>query len=622
MGRIRSSREGPGCWRLLILAVVLAGGLIWGLTSALAASPSPSPPSSSSSAGQLVLKLGWTQEPDNLNPFIGYAEATYEIWALNYDYLFGMNINNQADLDLATAFPTTQNGGISSDGKVWTIHIRSGVRFQDGVPLTAADVAFTYNYIIKNSMSNYLNYVRGIETAKALNPTTVQLTCAHPMAPGYLETNSVPILPEHIWAHVSPSAAITSYGDKAPIIGSGPFETVAYTKGGYTEMVRNPYYWGKKPDIDKIYFEMYQNPNTMVSDLRAGRIDGAWGIPVAEFKQLESVKGIKAIAHPFYDWDYLEFNCYNKAGSLGNPVLRDWRFRNALNYAIDKQRLCELAYEGLAEPATTIVNPNTWVNPDYHWQPPASQAYTFDLAKANQLLTAAGYPLKNGVRLNKQGKPIVLRLMTSTDQAGCQIDMRLIAGWLQQLGLTTKLSVVDYGTFLGDIYNAHGSTWAPSFDLTVSWWTGYYDAGVVLNCLTTGEIGSLDEPYWSNPQYDKLAVAQASALDPQKRQAIIWQMQQIMYQQSPWIPLTYPDVLEAVNTAKWTGWAQLWGTGNAWQCEGNLTSYLNLRPRAVAASTTGGGSSTAVIVVVVIVIVAAGVALVFVRRRRRVEDEA
>ena len=55
----------------------------------------------------------------------------------------------------------------------------------------------------------------------------------------------MPILPEHIWEHVSPQAAITSYGDKAPIIGSGPFETVAYTKGGYTEMVRNPYYWGR-----------------------------------------------------------------------------------------------------------------------------------------------------------------------------------------------------------------------------------------------------------------------------------------------------------------------------------------------------------------------------------------
>ena len=603
---------------LLIVAMLLVAGLVCGFATAFAASPTPSP-----GTGKVVVKLGWTVEPDNLSVFIGSQDTCYEIWALNYSYLFGSGDHNQPILDLASGFPTQQNGGISPNGKVWTIHIRSGVKFQDGVPLTADDVAFTYNYIIKNQMANYLNYVQGIETAKALNQSTVQLTCAHPMAPGYMETQSVPILPQHIWEHVSPSAAITSYGDKPPIIGSGPFETVGYVKGSYIEMVRNPYYYGKMPTIDTIYFEAYQNADTMVSDLTKGKLDGAWGIPVAEFKQLQSVKGIKAIAYPFYEWDYLQFNCYDKASSLGNPVLRDWRFRNALNYAIDKQRLCDLAYDGLAQPATTIIPPNTWVNPDYHWQPPASQAYTFDLAKANQLLTAAGYPLKNGVRLNKQGKPIVLRLEATTDQPGCQIEAKLITGWLQQLGLTIKLSVVDSGALESDMYNAHGSIWAPNFDLIVWEWTGYFDPGQTLNALTTREIGNLNDPYWSNAQYDKLAVAQDSAVNLQQRQTIIWQMQQIMYQQTPWIPTNYPDNLEAVNTAKWTGWTQLWGTGPAWNCEGNVSSYLNLRSVTAATTTSSSSSTTLIAVVVVVVIVAAAVAYVSIRRRRgrRVEDE-
>ena len=99
MRRVRSSRLGHGWWPFLILALVLVGGIFWGLASALAASPAASP---SSSAGKVVLRLGWTVEPDNLNVFIGYAEPNYEIWALNYDYLFGMNINNQAELDLAS----------------------------------------------------------------------------------------------------------------------------------------------------------------------------------------------------------------------------------------------------------------------------------------------------------------------------------------------------------------------------------------------------------------------------------------------------------------------------------------------------------------------------------------
>ena len=83
---------------LLVVVVLLAAGLVWGLAGALAASSSPSP-----AFGKAVLKIGWTSEPDNLNPFIGWATTTYEIWAVNYDFLFGCGINNQPILDLASA---------------------------------------------------------------------------------------------------------------------------------------------------------------------------------------------------------------------------------------------------------------------------------------------------------------------------------------------------------------------------------------------------------------------------------------------------------------------------------------------------------------------------------------
>ena len=596
-------------------------GIVWGLASALAASPAASP---SSSSGKVVLRLGWTEEPDNLNVFIGYQDTSYEIWALNYDELFGAGDRNQPMLDLATEFPTQQNGGISADGKTWTIHIRSDAKWDDGTPVTASDVAFTYNYIIKNQMANMLNYVNGIDSVTALNPTTVQFHCAHSMAVGYMETSSIYIIPEHIWKNVTPSEATTTYGNKPPIIGSGPFETVAFVKGSYLKMVRNPYWWGQKPTIDEIYFEAYQNADTMVSDLRAGRIAGAYGIPVAEFEQLKSAKGIKAIAYHFFNWDYLESNCYTGSTSMGNPVLRDWHFRNALNWALDKQRLCELAYDGMAQPATTIILPNTWSNPDYHWQPPADQAYTFDIAKANQLLTAAGYPLKDGVRLNKQGKPIVLRLQATTDQAPCDIEAKLIAGWLQQLGLKIRLEIIDSGTLTNNIYNYQGNTPAPNFDLVVWEWTGYFDPGQTLSALTTSEIGNLNEPLWSNAEYNKLAIQQAETVDPQQRAQVLWKMQQLQYVESPWIPITYPDYLQAINTADWTGWVQQYGgTGGAWQLEGDDASYLNLRPVSHAATTSSSSNTILIVVVVVVVIVAASVAYVVVRRRRRrVEDEA
>ena len=600
---------------VLVAALLVVGGLIWGLVSSLAASSSPSP-----APGKVILRIGWASEPDNLNPFIGYADATYEIWALNYSYLFGNGDYNQPTLDLASEFPTQQNGGISANGKVWTIHIRPNVKWQDGVPLTASDVAFTYDYVIKNDMTNLTVDTQGIKSVKALNPTTVQFICSAPKAD--FEKASVPILPEHIWEHVSPKVAATSYAVKLPLVGSGPFQTVAFVKGSYIEMVRNPYWYGKKPTIDEIAFEYYTDADTMASDLKLGNIDAADGLPEAEFRKLQSTPGFKAVPYNYYLWDYLEFNCYDKSSSEGNPVLRDWRFRNALNYAIDKQKLCAIAYAGLATPGTTIISPGNFA--DYHWQPPADQAYTFDLAKASQLLTAAGYPLKDGVRLNKQGQPIVLRLMTTTDFPQGQSEAKLITGWLEQLGLQIKFSVVDEGEYESLIYNESGSTWKPDFDMAVWEWVGYYDPGQTLTCLTTPEIGTLNEPYWSDAQYDALNVEQSRTLDPQVRKNLICQMQQVMYQQSPWIVLDYPEAFQAYNTSKWTGWTQMFGgKGPAFNCEGNYATYLNLRPKS--ASSSGLSSRTIIALVILAVLVVAGAALgvvTRVRRRRQAAEEA
>ncbi len=613
-----------------IAAAVLAASLVWGLTAAFAVTSSPvsSPaasgasgtnapsPAAGAAAGKVVLHIGWTSEPDNLNPFIGLS--SYEVWALNYSYLFGSGDHNQPTLDLANEFPTRADGGISADGKVWTIHIRPGLKWQDGRPLTAADVAFTYTYIIKNDMTNFTNYTVGIKSVTALDPTTVRIVCSAPKAD--LERALVPILPEHIWSHVSPAAAQSSYSVKLPLVGSGPFQVVAFKKGSYVEMVRNPHWYGPRPAIDAIYFELYQDADTMVSDLKGGALDAAWGIPEAEFSALKSSASFKAVAYNYYDWDYLEFNCYDNASSLGNPVLRDWRFRNALNYAIDRQKLCSIAYSGLAQPGTTIIPPHTFFNPDYHWQPPAGQLYSYDPARAGQLLTAAGYPLKDGVRLNKQGKPITLRLYSPTDSDANQVDARLIAGWLDKLGLKIRLSVVDDGALTSDIYNAHGTVWKPDFDLVVWDWTGYYDPGQTLSCLTTSEIGSLNEPFWSDRQYDALSPLQSATIDPRQRQNAIWQMQQIMYQQTPWIVLAYPDYLEAYNTARWTGWQQMFdGSGPAFYAEGFIGSYLTLRPRT--ATSAGGGGHTVLIAVSVVAAVLVVVAVVLLLRRRSPQAE-
>src|SRR5664280_42752 len=136
--------------RALLIAVValLAVGLVWGLGSALAGGESASP-----AAGKTVLRLGWTNDPDNLNPFIGYESSSYEIFHLNYDLLFGFDAKTlRPTPELAAEVPTQANGGLSADGKTYTIKLRHNVKWQDGQAFTAADVAFTFNYIMKNCL--------------------------------------------------------------------------------------------------------------------------------------------------------------------------------------------------------------------------------------------------------------------------------------------------------------------------------------------------------------------------------------------------------------------------------------------------------------------------------------
>ena len=613
--RRRPRDHGHGSHRLVVLTVaiaVLALGLVVGLSSALADSSSPS-----AAAGKVVLHIGWTSEPDNLNPFVGWATTTYEIWAINYDFLFAFDGQTaQAKLGLAAEFPTVANGGISPDGKVWTVKIRPDVKWSDGQPLTASDVAFTYNYVVKNHMANMALTTVGIVGAKALDPTTVQITCSQPKAD--MEHIFLPILPEHIWGKVDPSEAQTTYVNEPPIVGSGPFSVTAFKKGGYVEMARNPYYWGKTPAIDTIYFEMYQNADTMVADLKSGALDGAWGVPEAQFKALSSSPGIHTIGYNFFNWDYLDFNCSKLPASTGNPVLRDPRFRQALNDAVDRDKLCAVAYNGLAEPATSIMPPDTWSDPDYHWQPAADQLYAFDMAKAGQLLDQAGYPRgSNGVRTDR-GQPITLRLWTTSDFPQGQVEAKLLAGWFRQLGLKIQLQVMDTGTLLGHVFNYKGDTFAPDYDMYLSDWAGYGDPGQTLTSFTTDQIGATNEPAWSNPTFDALNVQQASALDPAKRQQLIWQMQQLFYEQSPQLALTYPQFLEAYDTSRWNGWVPMFhGRGPAFVTTGPVDSYLNLKPVTASSSSSGGGGAALWAAVAAAVIVLIATVLVMRSRRRR-----
>jgi len=614
--------------RTLRNAALLVAAAIFAVSCAMATRQALATGASSPPSGKVVLKIGWTEEPDNLNPFVGYMTSAYEVWSLQYDYLFNPRPDGTHGAELAAERPTTANGGISDGGRVWTVHIRPGVKWQDGQPLTADDVAFTYNYIVQNRMLNWTMVAAGITKAIAVDPTTVKLICSAPKAD--MLDATIPIVPKHIWQQVKPDAAQSWYQNKPPIIGSGPFQVVRVKKGSYVKLERNPLYWGKTPTVDEIVFETYQNADTMTQDLKMGTIDAAQGLLPAQFTALRGDKRFGTVAYNFLNWNYIAFNC-SQGPSKGNPVLRDPAFRRALVCAIDQNLLVASAYGGLAEPGTTVITPHTWSNPDYHWEPPADARLTFDLGKAKQMLDAAGYKDSNGdgIREDHKGKPISLRLWALADDEPVQAEGKLITGWWKQLDIGVTLAVLERGALDSHFWNYEGNTYVPDYDCYIDATLGFLDPGETLPWFTTAQIGNWNEACWSNAEFDKLCAEQAGTMDRTKRAQLTWRAQELMYENAVYPILTYPKNLQAYNTERWTGWTPLKLAGSAagpvFYSSCNIDTYLNLRP----AKPSHAGDGTTRLVVTVIVAAAVALAIVVTwlvirgrRRRRQTLDEA
>ncbi len=494
-------------------------------------------------------------------------------------------------------------------------------------PLTARDVAFSFNYQKELELTAFLAALDGIKRVTAPDDTTVVIECDRPKAD--ILAMWVPIVPEHIWSKFKTYDEATKYLNDPPIVGSGPFQVVEWQKGKFVRAVANKDYWGGKPKVDEIIFSAYKNQDTLAQDLKLGAIDLAINIPPAQVKPLQGVQSLDSQACSQKAFDYLSFNCYD-GPSLGNPVLKDVKFRQALNWAVDKDKLVALAYQSYADPATSIFEVNFYdPNLDWHWEPPADLKFTFDLAKAKQALADAGYKDTDGDGIlndpKNGGKNIKLRLWSRQESAQSQVMGKLITGWWQSLGLDIVYTVEDNGTLIDGGYNYAGDTYKPDYDMYIwAWQPSGSDPGRRLGYFRTAQIENQNDACWSNKTYDDLWQQQSEELDTQKRKEITYQMQQMLYEQSPYIILTYPKLLEAWNTEKWEGWTRIpQPNGAVAYMSDNVSNYFKVGPKAAettTSSSSGGSSTTLIIVIVAAVAVIVVVVLLLLRRKPRAEE--
>ena len=270
---------------------------------------------------------------NSLNPLVGLASSTWEVLGLNYDALVGLDPTTMAPQKGESSEGLATDWTVSPDGKSWTFTMRRNALWQDThQPVTANDVAFTYNLVAKTQPATYAGMLEGVKSATAVDDFTVRIECEQPAAGLLYNLPYVLILPQHVWAGVPAKTISTSYSNDPPVVGSGPFQIVTWKRDAYVELAANKSYWRGTPHVDRILFEYFTSGDAMMQDFKRNTLDAAEGLLPAQMKGLQHISGITAEPVAINGYDDLVFNSYEPppgGSSSGNPVLRDWRFRRA-----------------------------------------------------------------------------------------------------------------------------------------------------------------------------------------------------------------------------------------------------------------------------------------------------
>jgi peptide/nickel transport system substrate-binding protein len=585
-------------------AVVIGAMLLTG--SAMAQSTS-STPSSTGSGGKIVFRVGTQSDLLTANPFKAQYGTDYEMLFNAYDMLFNFG---QKDLTPTPGLATKCDH--STDYTTWTCTIRSGVKWSDGVDLTAADIAFTYNFIVQNNMSVFTGYLPDKPTFEAPNATTLVWKSPKPTA-APLTPPWIPILPEHIWKQFENDPKGAKAFANVPAVGSGPFVLTAVKPGTGWTMTANKSYWGGRPTIDEIDYQVFNSREASVQALKGGQIDFVDDLNATLFNSLAGQSNITQVKGAPSYFNNLAFNFGGQTKqATNNPALKDIRVRQAISAGIDRQTIVNKVWLGLASVGTTITMPTS----PWHYEPTDPALQTYNPTLANQLLDQAGYDKKNseGIRLDASGKPVILNILTITSLSGSVDTGKLIQGELQQVGIGVHLIPVGEGKAY--TYWADGT-----FDAYVWDWGGDPDPDFLLSLFTTDSCLVWSDGCYSDPTYDAMYLHQKTLLDVAQRNAYVGTMQQYLWDKMPELVLNYPNYLQAYRNDRFTGYIPVPTEGGnvlfAWGPE----SYINIKPVVGSASSGSSGAPTGLIIAIVVIAVAI-VAGVVVSRGRRREDEA
>jgi len=454
--------------------------------------------------------------PNNLDLRQGTDAQSERVGALIYDALVRKDDHYNLQPWLATSWERP-------DALSWIFHLRSGVHFHDGKPLTADDVAWS----IESMNNGALITAKGGAFADVTgvivrDPLTVEVHTQH--ADASLLFN----LSDGLFGVVEKGAG---RDEGLHPVGTGPFKFVSQVQDKEVEVERNANYWAGAPKIARVRFEVVPDNITTALELKKGSGDvESNAITLDEVHALQSVPNVRVESGPGSAVMYANFN-------VNDPALRDVRVRQAIACALDKPALIAALWRGEAVPSETLLPRGHWAAAEDAVLP----QYPHDVVRAMKLLDAAGLkPDKDGVRLR-------FTLKTSTDET-TRLLAQAVQQQLREAGIALTLRPAEFGTFYADITSG-------AFQMYMLRWIGSNeDPDIFRYAYGSGSFPPKggNRGRYSNARVDALLEAAAGETDQQARQRDYVEVQQILATELPGIPLWYPNV-EVVHSTRLTG---------------------------------------------------------------------
>jgi peptide/nickel transport system substrate-binding protein len=476
-------------------AMLLAGSMV-GAGAIAAAMP----------ATAQTLRMAVGAQVTSLDPHYHNISPNNAFAAAIFSNLLEMDPNSRPVAALAVSWRP-----ISED--VWELKLREGVRFHDGTPFTAEDVAFTLDRIpkVQNSPGSFRTYTHAIIGVEVVDPLTVRLRTRGPDPNLPANLSQVPMLSRTIHA----GASTEDFNSGRLAIGTGPYRIIGGRSVDRMDLERNETYWGGAEPWQKVEYRIVTNAAARTASLLAGDVDFIDQVPTADLERLRRDSNIRlseidSLRLVYFHFDHMRdgpspFITDNAGQPLPRNPLSDLRVRQALALAVDRRAIVERVMEGNAAAINQFMPPGAFGHVSELHPPPAA-----DPDAAKRLLAEAGYP--EGFRITLHGPndryPNDARIVQAVAQMWSRVGVRTAVDVQPFSSFVTRASRQEFSSFL---VSWGSSTGEPSAGMRSVLATYDRDRG----------MGSVNRGRYSNPEFDAILIRAMRELDSEKREGLL-----------------------------------------------------------------------------------------------------